>query len=77
MKKFYLSLLFFVVGLLLIGFAIFKWNTISKNFIDHEMLFINGNYDTFLICLGILGIISLISGITVFFIIIKKQLDKT
>ena len=65
MKKKFLLILMIFVGVITVGFSIVRYIMIYNNFLEHEMKFINGNTDTVLIVLFIIGILLIVIGLVI------------
>lgn len=61
MKKIF-SLCLIIVGMVSVVYSAIQYISIYNNFWKQEELFVNGNLDTFLIVLGVVGICLIIVG---------------
>ena len=67
MKKKLLSILMIFIGVIIVVYSIVRYRMIYNNFLEHEMKFINGNTDTVLVILFIIGTLLIITGLIISF----------
>lgn len=73
MKKKLLSILMIFIGVIIVVYSIVRYRMIYNNFLEHEMKFINGNTDTVLVILFIIGTLLTVTGLIISF---KSSLSK-